>query len=434
MSLSNKLTIDKVPSFAGQRVLVRVDFNVPLHKKTMAVTDPRRISATIPTINYLLQKGARSVVLMSHLGRPDGQPSPKYSLKHVHATVEKELGRKVVFLDDCVGPEVERACKNPAEGTVFLLENLRFHPEEEGSGKNKEGKKVKADKERISQFRKSLSSLGDIYVNDAFGAAHRAHSSIVGISVPIRAAGFLMKKEIAAFSKVLEEPQRPVLAVLGGAKISDKIPLIENLLDKVDEMIIGGGMAFTFKKILDRMSIGKSLFDQKGSEMVDGLMKKAAARKVKIHLPTDFLAASKIDKDAKVVQVDDKQGIPDDLLGLDAGPQTNARNRDVVLRAKTVIFNGPQGVFEVDQFSQGTKAILEAMSQITKQGAVTIVGGGDTAAAAEQFGFGDKVFHVSTGGGASLELLEGKKLPGILFLSEAGGSANNRQQPIKSKL
>jgi len=271
-------------------------------------------------------------------------------------------------------------------------------------------------------------------VNDAFGAAHRAHSSIVGISAPIKAAGFLMKKEIAAFSKVLEQPQRPVLAVLGGAKISDKIPLIENLLDKVDEMIIGGGMAFTFKKVLDHMSIGKSLFDQKGSEMVESLMKKAAARKVKIHLPTDFLAANKVDKDAKVVKVDDKQGIPDDLLGLDSGPQSNALNREVVLRAKTVIFNGPQGVFEVDQFSQGTKAILEAMSEITKQGAVTIVGGGDTAAAAEQFGFGDKVFHVSTGGGASLELLEGKKLPGIVFLSEVGGGAGGTNKQIKSKL
>lgn len=424
MSLSKKLTIEKV-DFAGKRVVIRVDYNVPLDKKTFAVTDPKRIKATVPTINYILEKGARSIVLISHLGRPDGAPNQKYSLKHVHSTVEKVLGRKVTFLPNCVGPEVEAACKNPKEGSIFLLENLRFHPEEEGSGK-KDGKKFKADKEKIAAFRKSLSSLGDVYVNDAFGAAHRAHSSITGITLPVRAAGYLMQKELHAFSKVLEEPQRPVLAVLGGAKISDKIPLIDNLLDKVDEMIIGGGMVFTFKKVLDGMKIGKSLFDQEGSKIVEKLMAKAKAKGVKIHLPVDFLCAPKLDKDAPASLFTDKQGIPDDLLGLDLGPKSNEINRQVVLRAKTVIYNGPQGVFELPKFAEGTKVVLQAMAETTKKGAVTIVGGGDTAAAAEKFGYADKVYHVSTGGGASLELLEGKKLPGIVFLSDVGA--------IKSKL
>lgn len=335
--------------------------------------------------------------------------------------------KPVTFLSDCVGSEVEKACANPSSGSVILLENLRFHIEEEGSAKV-DGKKVKANKEDVEKFRASLTKLGDVYINDAFGTAHRAHSSMVGVKLPVRAAGFLMQKELSAFTRVLEQPQRPYCAILGGAKVSDKIQLISNLLDKVDEMIIGGGMAFTFRKVIDNMSIGKSLYDEAGSKIVKELVDKAKAKGVKLHLPVDFVIGDKFDKNAKVDVTTLKKGIPDDWMGLDAGPQTAAENAKAIFRAKTLIFNGPMGVFEFPAFSSGTSLALHDVAAITQLGgAYTIIGGGDTASAAKQFGVSSLVSHVSTGGGASLELLEGKELPGIVALSD-------KDEQIQSKL
>lgn len=248
----------------------------------------------VPTIKHALEHGAKAVILMSHLGRPDGKRTPKDSLKAVVPELESQLGKKVTFLDDCVGEEVEQACRNPEQGSVILLENLRFHLEEEGKGVDEKGNSVKADKAQVASFRKSLTALGDVYVNDAFGTAHRAHSSMVGVELPVRAAGFLMKKELDYFAKALENPERPFLAIMGGAKVQDKIQLIENMLDKVDEMIIGGGMAFTFKKQLEGVNIGKSLFDEEGSKIVQKIMDKAKAKNVKIHLPVDYRTADKV--------------------------------------------------------------------------------------------------------------------------------------------
>jgi len=343
----------------------------------------------------------------------------EYSMAPVVPLLEKLLGRKVNFLKDCVGPEVEEACRAPPAGSVILLENLRFHVEEEGSGVDAEGKKFKANKDEVVKFRKSLSSLGDVYVNDAFGTAHRAHSSVVGTNLAIKAAGFLMEKELQAFAKCLENPQRPFLAILGGAKVADKIQLIENLLDKVDEMIIGGGMAFTFIKVLNNVKIGDSLFDEAGSKIVHRLMEKAQAKRVKIHLPVDFIIGDKVKGDSKVKRVSAKQGIPDGWMGLDCGPLTQLANAQAIWRAKTVVFNGPQGVFENPPFAGGTISILQACAascQLNKS--TVIVGGGDSVAACTEFGVTHLMTHVSTGGGASLELLEGKQLPGVVSLSE----------------
>jgi phosphoglycerate kinase len=355
---------------------------------------------------------------MSHLGRPDGIVIPKFSMRPCVAVLEKALGCKVVFLDDCVGPAVEAATANPAPGTVFLLENLRFHVEEEGKGVDAAGVKFKASKEAVAAFAASLTKLGDIYVNDAFGTAHRAHASMVGVKIPIRASGFLLKKELAYFAKALDAPAKPFLAILGGAKVADKIQLINSLLEKVDEMVIGGGMAFTFKKVAG-MAIGNSLFDEEGAKLVPEIMEKAKARGVKIHLPTDHLIADKFAADAATKIVTDAEGVPAGWLGLDIGPQSSAVFADAVRRAKTVVWNGPAGVFEMPAFAAGTKALALAMAETTANGATTIIGGGDTATAAVMFGIEDKVSHVSTGGGASLELLEGKELPGVSALTDA---------------
>ena len=312
LKLSSKLNVDSV-DVRNKRVLIRVDFNVPI--KDGKVADPLRINEALPTIQHVLKNGAKSVVLMSHLGRPDGQKNKKYSLAPLVPVLEQKLGRKITFLPDCVGSEVEQACKSPQNGQVFLLENLRFHIEEEGSAKV-DGKKVKADKDAVKAFRASLTALGDVYLNDAFGTAHRAHSSMVGVTLPTRAAGFLLKKELNAFSRVLEQPARPYLAILGGAKVKDKIQLIENLLDKVDEMIIGGGMAFTFKKVLDGVKIGKSLYDEEGAKIVRQLVEKAKAKGVKLHLPVDYRTADKFSKDGKIDVTTDAKGIPDEWMGL----------------------------------------------------------------------------------------------------------------------
>jgi len=420
-----KLSIDQL-ALQGKRVLMRVDFNVP-QDKDGKITNPQRILAALPGVKYALDHGA-AVVLMSHLGRPDGERKEKYSLKPVAAKLQELLGRPVKFLNDCVGPEVEKACAALKPGEVVLLENLGFHVAEETKIKDQKSGEVKkrATPQEIESFRRSLSKLGDVYVNDAFGTAHRAHSSMVGIDLPQRAAGFLMKQELDAFAKVLDHPQRPLLAILGGAKVSDKIQLIENLLDKAHELIIGGGMAYTFHKVLNKMEIGASLFDPQGADIVPRIFAKAQNKSVSIHLPVDFKICDKFDfkakqlpPDAKIEIVSMRQGIPAGGQGLDCGPASITLFQEVVSRAKTIVWNGPMGVFEAPDFAAGTRGVMEAMAAATACGVVTVIGGGDTATAAVQWGFDTKMTHCSTGGGASLELLEGKELPGIKALSDA---------------
>ncbi|KAF9257775.1 phosphoglycerate kinase [Marasmius fiardii PR-910] len=416
MSLSNKLAITDL-DLKGKRVLIRVDFNVPIQEGK--ITNPARIVAALPTIKYALDNGAAAVVLMSHLGRPDGKVIEKYSLKPVAAELEDQLKKPVIFLNDCVGPEVEKAVNSASDGAVLLLENLRFHIEEEGSVKNEDGTKTKADQAKVKEFRESLTKLGDVYVNDAFGTAHRAHSSMVGVNLAQRAAGFLVKKELDFFAKALESPDRPFLAILGGAKVSDKIQLIENMLDKVvDSLIICGGMAFTFKKTLNNVPIGNSLFDAAGSEKVASLVEKAKKNNVKLVFPEDYITADKFDKNAKTGTATDSEGIPDGWMGLDAGPKSRDLYKKTVLEAKTILWNGPPGVFEFPAFAGGSKALLDANIEAAQKGAVVIVGGGDTATVVAEHNAEDKLSHVSTGGGASLELLEGKVLPGVAELSE----------------
>jgi len=413
-----KLAIDQL-DIGGKRIFMRCDFNVPQDKSTGAITNNARIVAAVPTIKYALEKNVKSVVLCSHLGRPDGNRNEKFTLKPVADELQKLLGKDVLFLSDCVGPEIEAACADPAPGTVILLENLRFHVEEEGKGVDKDGNKVKADAAKVQEFRQSLAKLGDLYVNDAFGTAHRAHSSMVGEGYAQRASGFLLKKELTYFSKALDNPEHPFLAILGGAKVADKIQLIENMLDKVDEMIIGGGMAFTFRKVLDNMPIGTSLYDENGAKIVPNLIEKAAKNNVKIHLPVDFVTADKFDANAQVGSATVEEGIPEGWMGLDAGPKSVELFKEVIGNAKTIVWNGPAGVFEFDNFANGTKALMDAVVAKTADGGITIIGGGDTATCCAKWGTEDKVSHVSTGGGASLELLEGKVLPGVAALTEA---------------
>ncbi|KAK4699044.1 phosphoglycerate kinase, partial [Phenoliferia sp. Uapishka_3] len=434
MSLSSKLSITDL-SLKGKKVVMRVDFNVPFSEGK--ITNNQRITAALPTIKYALEQGAASIVLMSHLGRPDGHVVEKYSLKPVAAEVSSLLSKPVTFLPDCVGAETEAAVANAKDGEIFLLENLRFHAEEEGSSKDKDGKKTKASPEAVKAFRASLTKLGDVYVNDAFGTAHRAHSSMVGVDLPQKAAGLLMKKELEYFAKVLEAPEKPFLAILGGAKVSDKIQLIENLLDKVNSLIVCGGMAFTFKKTIDNVEIGTSLFDKDGAEKVHDLVAKAKAKGVEIVFPVDYITADKFAKDAAVCLssfqragtsliffeisqtgvATDAQGIPAGWMGLDAGPESRKLFAKTILAAKTILWNGPAGVFEFDAFAEGSKATLDACIEAKNNGATVIVGGGDTATVCAKFGAEDKLSHISTGGGASLELLEGKDLPGVSALS-----------------
>lgn len=402
-------------ALSGKRVLMRVDFNVPQDKVTGAITNTARITAALPTIQYAIEQGA-SVVLMSHLGRPDGQRIAKFTLKPVAEELAKLLGKPVTFLDDCVGASVEAACAKLAPGSVVLLENLRFHIEEEGKVKLEDGTSKKADPAAVAAFRASLTKLGDVFVNDAFGTAHRAHSSMVGVALPEKAAGFLMEAELKAFAKVLDNPDRPLLAILGGAKIADKIPLINNLLDKADKVIIGGGMAYTFHKVNRGMKIGSSLFDKAGAEIVAELEAKAKAKGVELIFPVDFVCGDKFGPDANTQAATLEAGIPDGWEGFDAGPKSVELYRQAILSSKTIIWNGPAGVFEFDIFAGATKAMAAAVAEATANGATTVVGGGDTATAAKKFGVAKKVSHCSTGGGASLEFLEGKALPGVVFL------------------
>ncbi|KAL4766166.1 phosphoglycerate kinase pgkA [Aspergillus foveolatus] len=418
MSLTSKLSITDV-DLKDKRVLIRVDFNVPLDKNdNTTITNPQRIVGALPTIKYAIDNGAKAVILMSHLGRPDGKKNPKYSLKPVVPKLKELLGRDVIFTEDCVGPEVEETVNKASGGQVILLENLRFHAEEEGSSKDADGNKVKADKEAVAQFRKGLTALGDIYINDAFGTAHRAHSSMVGVDLPQKASGFLVKKELEYFAKALEEPQRPFLAILGGSKVSDKIQLIDNLLPKVNSLIITGGMAFTFKKSLENVKIGSSLFDEAGSKIVGNIIEKAKKHNVKVVLPVDYVTADKFAADAKTGYATDEQGIPDGYMGLDVGEKSVESYKQTIAESKTILWNGPPGVFEMEPFAKATKATLDAAVAAVQNGATVIIGGGDTATVAAKYGAEDKISHVSTGGGASLELLEGKELPGVAALSE----------------
>jgi len=423
MSL-NKLRIDAV-DVKGKRIFIRVDFNVPQDKKDPSIiTNTQRIDAALPTIKYCLDNGAKSVVLASHLGRPDGAKVEKFSMEPVAKCLEKQLGKSVQFLSDCVGSDVEAACADPPTGSLVLLQNVRYHIEEEGSVKQADGSKVKADKEKTAAFRASLAKLADIYCNDAFGTAHRGHSSMVGEGFSVKCCGFLMDKELAAFAKVLDSPKRPVLAILGGAKVSDKIQLIENLLDKVNMMIIGGGMAFTFLKVLKDCDIQKSMWDEEGSKIVPKLMEKAKANNVEIVLPVDFVCGASFDEKAEVKTATVESGVPSGFLGMDCGPKTIELNRAAIDRAGTIIWNGPMGVFEWTSFETGTKSMMDHVVEATKKGTVTVIGGGDTATACKKYGTEDKVSHCSTGGGASLELLEGKLLPGVAALDNAAGAGS----------
>ncbi|XP_058818924.1 phosphoglycerate kinase [Topomyia yanbarensis] len=412
----NKLSIENV-DLKGKRVFMRVDFNVPI--KEGKITSNQRIVAALDSIKYALDKGAKSVVLASHLGRPDGNKNVKYTLAPVADELKKLLGRDVTFLNDCVGADVESACKDPASGSVILLENVRFYLEEEGKGVDASGNKVKADKDKVKTFRESLSKLGDVYINDAFGTAHRAHSSMMGEGYAQRAAGLLLIKELRYFSQALDNPPRPFLAILGGAKVADKIQLIENLLDKVNEMIIGGGMAFTFLKVLNNMEIGGSLFDEEGSKIVQKLVDKAKKNNVQLHLPVDFVTGDKFAENAAVGAATVESGIPAGHMGLDVGPKSREAFAAPIARAKIIVWNGPPGVFEFPNFANGTKSLMDAVVATTKAGAVSIIGGGDTASCCAKWGTESQVSHVSTGGGASLELLEGKVLPGVDALSSA---------------
>ncbi|GLH03023.1 Phosphoglycerate kinase [Gryllus bimaculatus] len=315
-------------------IIFRVDFNVPM--KDGKITNTQRIVAALDTVKYALDHDCKSVVLMSHLGRPDGQRKMEYSMAPVAEELKTLLNREITFLDDCAGPSIENSCRDPPQGSVILLENLRFHIEEEGKNEAKE----KADPIKVKEFRRSLRALGDVYINDAFGTAHRAHSSMMGEGFEVRAAGFLMKKELEYFSKALEEPERPFLAILGGAKVKDKIQLINNMLDKVNEMIIGGGMAYTFLKELNGMTIGDSLYDEEGAKTVPDIMAKAQEKGVQIHLPVDTVTGDKFDESATVGECTVDQGIADGLMGLDIGPQTCQNYVEVVRRAKLIVWNG----------------------------------------------------------------------------------------------
>jgi len=414
MALSSKIGLEEVgDQIAGKTVLMRVDFNVPL--KDGKVSDPARIKGTIPTIDLLFKQNAKKLVLMSHLGRPDGRAQEKFSLRPVIEELKTLSKREVHFVDETIGPKAEAAVQALGDGQILVLENLRFSLAEEGKGVDEAGNKVMAVQKEIVAFRAGLSKLGEVYVNDAFGTAHRAHSSMVGIDLPTRAAGLLMKKELTYFAQALEKPERPFLSIIGGAKVQDKIQLIFNMLDKVNIMIIGGGMAFTFKKVLENMSIGSSLFDEEGAKIVPDIMAKAKEHNVKILLPCDWTCADNFSKDAATQPSEGT--VPDGWMGLDHGPKTSELFRAAIQEAKTILWNGPMGVFEYPNFAKGSETMVEDVVAATKNGACSIVGGGDTASLVEKCGQVASISHVSTGGGASLELLEGKELPGVTYLS-----------------
>jgi len=386
-------------NFENKKALIRVDFNVPLNNEFM-VTDATRIHAAKSTIIKVLEDGG-SAILMSHLGRPKGKED-QFSLGHIVEKVIEILGVQVKFVDDCVGEKVAKAVSELEPGEILLLENLRFYEEEKAGDKN---------------FAEQLSNFGDIYVNDAFGTAHRAHAStaIIAEFFPNKKCfGNLLAREIESIHKVLNDNEKPVTAILGGAKVSSKIGVIENILDKVDHIIIGGGMTFTFIKALGG-SIGSSLVEEDKQELALSILTKAKAKNVEIHLPVDIIIADRFSNDANTKEIDTTQ-IPDGWMGLDAGSKTAQNFAAVIAKSKTILWNGPLGVFEMENFSKGTIALGNAIAEATANGAFSLVGGGDSVAAVKQFGFEDKVSYVSTGGGAILEMLEGKTLPGIIAI------------------
>jgi phosphoglycerate kinase len=395
-----KLSIDKV-ELKGKRILVRVDFNVPLDQN-LNITDDTRITESLPTIKKIIADGGKAI-LMSHLGRPKGGPNPKFSLKPIAKRLSELLGKEVKLAPDCIGTETKSMVDKMKSGDVLILENVRFHAEEEKNDPT---------------FAKQLAELGDVYINDAFGSAHRAHASTEGVTkfIKISGAGFLMQKELDYLGGAILNPQRPYVAILGGAKISGKIDVINNLLNKVDTLIIGGGMAFTFYKAQGK-EIGKSLLEVEKVDLAKEVLNNVKKSGIKFLLPTDVVVASEFNNDSpsSIVNVD---SIPADKMGLDIGPETIKLFSNELMNSKTIVWNGPMGVFEMDNFAKGTFTIAKTLADATAKGAVTVIGGGDSAAAIAKAGLKDKVSHVSTGGGASLEFLEGKSLPGVVALND----------------
>ncbi|MCX6157038.1 MAG: phosphoglycerate kinase [Ignavibacteriota bacterium] len=402
-----KLTLENLIEknlIKGKRVLVRVDFNVPLDENRK-ITDPKRIVESIPTINAITKNGGKCI-LMSHLGRPKGEKNPKYSLDVVAQFLTSYLNKPVIFTDDCIADDNNVVISAMNDGDILLLENLRFYKEEEKNNPD---------------FAKQLASFGDIYVNDAFGTAHRAHASTEGVTHFLSncAAGYLMEKELKYLAGAIDNPKRPLCAILGGSKISGKIDVLDNLLKIADKILIGGGMMFTFYKAMG-LEIGKSILEEDKVELAKEVIAKAKSLNKEFLLPTDILIADKFDNSAntKVIGFDKFADDKKDWMGMDIGPDTIAKYKDAILNSKTIVWNGPMGVFEMDNFAKGTFEVANALAEATKKGAVTIIGGGDSAAAIAKAGLEKEVSHVSTGGGASLEFLEGKKLPGVEALTE----------------
>jgi len=402
MSMIDKQFIEALP-LEGRRVLTRVDFNVPLNDE-LIITDNGRITGALPTIRHIVEQDGKAV-LMSHLGRPGGERVEKMSLKPVAEELSGLLGQKVILAPDCIGHEVETLVNSMQNGEVVLLENLRFH---------------KAETKNETEFCKELGKLGDVYVNDAFGTAHRAHASSAGVTefFAESAVGYLIRKELQFLGRAISEPIRPFTAILGGAKVSDKIKVIEKILDKVQTLIIGGGMACTFMKAQGH-KIGASLLEEDSLDYANELINKAQEKGVELLLPIDAVIADRFDKNAETRLVTAEEGAPEGWLILDIGPQSTEIFCEAVLRSRTILWNGPMGVFEMEAFAKGTFAIAQSLAEATDKGTATIIGGGDSAAAIQQFGLSGRITHVSTGGGASLEFLEGKELPGVSVIQQS---------------